>query len=284
MKERDFEVKLPDGRMLRGLEFGDSDRPPIWCFHGWQDNAESFRPLAQELTRDHRLICIEFAGHGKSDPLKEGADYTFFQYVQDFKEAFDAIAAEEPQAFIGHSLGAAVLLLAAATFPEHFESLVVIDALGPLSESAELAPQRLRSAIEFRSAKRVSTPRLYPGIESVIQKRLEFGPNQPELARPIIERNFDRTEGGWKWRMDRRVKFPTYVRMTEEQIVTFLKQVKCPVLGLRARSGWPPDEAVLKARREAIPFMDFRHLDGPHHLHMSSATAVAAAIQDFWAK
>ena len=43
---------------LRGLTNGNEQAPVLLCLHGWLDNAASFEPLSQYLSKYH-VIAIE---------------------------------------------------------------------------------------------------------------------------------------------------------------------------------------------------------------------------------
>jgi len=52
----------------------------VMCVHGLTRNGRDFDTLAQALKRRCRVVCMDVAGRGRSDWLKNKADYRFGQY------------------------------------------------------------------------------------------------------------------------------------------------------------------------------------------------------------
>ncbi|MCZ7600185.1 MAG: alpha/beta hydrolase [Gammaproteobacteria bacterium] len=117
---------------------------------------------------------------------------------------------------LGHSLGAGISCMLAAAFPERVEALVLIDGIGPLSGHEDEAAARLRRAIVARgAATRERGP--HPSVDSAVAARLRATRMAPESARLIVERNLREVDGGFAWRTDRRLTFPSPLYLTESR-------------------------------------------------------------------
>jgi len=55
----------------------------VVCVHGLMRNSRDFDFLAQTLKRDCRVVCMDVAGHGRSDWLPHNHDYGFQLYQSD---------------------------------------------------------------------------------------------------------------------------------------------------------------------------------------------------------
>lgn len=66
MQVKEFEVSINWGT-IRGQVFGDlnEESKPIFALHGHLDNSNSFKPLAEILTKHgYYFICPDLPGHG----------------------------------------------------------------------------------------------------------------------------------------------------------------------------------------------------------------------------
>ena len=84
-----FELALPAG-IVRGLRTGAAGGPRVLALHGWLDNAASFVPLAPELP-GLDLVAPHLPGHGASDHLPPGTDYSFAGAVHAVLDIADAL-------------------------------------------------------------------------------------------------------------------------------------------------------------------------------------------------
>jgi pimeloyl-ACP methyl ester carboxylesterase len=99
------------------------------------------------------------------------------------KGVLDALGWKQPH-LIGHSMGAAVGTLVAGTYPELLNKLVLIEGIGPLTESVQGTPARLRASIEAETKFAAKTAqgggkRLYPSIAAAIENRIDVVKTYP---------------------------------------------------------------------------------------------------------
>ncbi|MBN1977834.1 MAG: alpha/beta hydrolase [Anaerolineae bacterium] len=91
------------------------DKPPVVLAHGITDNGLCWMRLAQALEDAYDLIMFDARGHGFSDA--PGTGYAPEDHMADIVGLVDALGLERP-ALIGHSMGAADVALAVATYPD----------------------------------------------------------------------------------------------------------------------------------------------------------------------
>ena len=257
---------------LRAQLWGDPSLPPLLAVHGWLDNAGSFARLAPLLTEDYHVIALELPGHGHSDHLSPGSSYHFLDYVGDVLAAADAMQLAR-YSLLGHSLGAGVASLVAAAIPERISRLFLIEGLGPLGDDGTHTLERFRGAMRLRSNKRL---RVFSSIEQAIEARNMVSGLAAELARPIVERGLLETEGGWSWRSDPALTWPSSSRLAESQIHALLRGIAAPTSLLLAQPATPylPSEPM-RARAACVADITVMHMDGGHHLHLEHPRAVA---------
>ncbi len=113
-----------------------SGRPPIVCLPGLTRNARDFEDLADHLSENWRVICVDLRGRGESAYAKDPLSYVPLTYVQDVEALLAQEGVDEFVAF-GTSLGGIISMLLASTRPGRIKGLLLND-IGP-----EINPQGL---------------------------------------------------------------------------------------------------------------------------------------------
>lgn len=270
------------GLQLAALCYGPEEGAPVLALHGWLDNAASFERLAGQLTGVN-LVALDLAGHGRSGRRPDGV-YLFLDYVADVAATIAALGWSRC-ALVGHSLGAGVAALFAGTCPEVVERLVLLEGLGPLSNPDERAPGLLREAIRAEAAARIRDDHLgYPDVEFVLRRLTQATGIGRDAAEILLARGLEvMPEGQVRWRADPRLRLPSRLRLTEAQVLAFLRAIACPTLVVRARPGMPVDEGLAASRMAAIAGATLVEIPGGHHVHLEDAAGVAAHVQRFLA-
>jgi pimeloyl-ACP methyl ester carboxylesterase len=125
--------RLPRSRTLKGdpkLAYYDSGggapgEPPIVLLHGSTFRAEDWENIFPRLATRYRVIAYDARGHGKSGRAES---YGIDALADDLLRVIDAVAAG-PTIVIGHSLGGATALVAAAARPAAIRALVLEEPL-----------------------------------------------------------------------------------------------------------------------------------------------------------
>ncbi len=263
-----------------GLAFGEQDAPPILALHGWLDNAGSFVPLARALP-GYRWWLPDLPGHGRSGHRPPGTWYHFVDYVSDLIALADALELNRFD-LLGHSMGGAIATLIAGAFPERVSRLILIEAMGPLSRSAEHAPQDLRKAVLARLALREKPLKVHPRQELAVAARMQANDLSEVAAQHLVERAVIEVDGGFVWSSDQRQTLPTPMRGTHAQYMAVIEAISAPTLLILTD---PPTSYLVgpesDARIAALAPERLLRLSGGHHLHLENPDSVAAAIQDF---
>lgn len=260
-------------------------RPPVLMLHGWLDNAMTFARLAPLLTGGAALHAIDMAGHGHSGHRPPGTGYWLMDYVADLSELVERHFPESerfPLDLVGHSLGGIICALYAAAFPERVRRLVMIDSLGALSRPArETIPQLRRALLKRRNGSAPAA--VYPDIPTAARIR-EGGlsPLTPEAATTLVPRNMKPSGEGYVWRTDPRLRHPTALMMTEEQVRASLGALKVPSLFVKAKEGLLASRDGTDSRADLIENLLTIQVPGGHHCHLDGEVApVANAVNRF---
>lgn len=250
---------------------------PILALHGWLDNANSFAPLAGHI--NNPLFALDFPGHGHSDHRPSGTVLHFVDYVRDVVAVLDALDWQQCL-LLGHSMGAGVATLVAGTFPERLCGLALVEGLGPLSGNAGEAPGQLRKAIDATSRSAGNKRRYATREEAVIARTGGFGGLSHEAAAILCERGLEQVPGGWQWRADSRLRLPSSLRMSEEQVKAFLHAIPVPVWLLCAQEGMG-GAGAFDARIPEVAQLEVLRRPGTHHLHLEDPDGTANALHAF---
>ena len=140
-------LALTDNRhVLVGIA-GVADGETVLLIHGLGANAHwDWRNVVPELASRYRVVMLDLPGFGASPALAGG--YSFDALASVLNEVLEHEGIERAH-IVGHSLGGAVSLYFAHTYPQRTQRLVLVDAAGML----------LKSVYVYHVSK-VTTPRL----------------------------------------------------------------------------------------------------------------------------
>ena len=264
---------------VRGLAWGNLGDPPLLALHGWQDNAASFIPLMSHLrpTGRFRVLAPDLPGHGRSGWRTQQSAYHFVDWLRDLYDLLQALEWTSCS-LIGHSMGAAIASLWAGVFPDRCQSLILIEGLGPLTTPAEECPDQLARALQAQS----SPFKERASLDQLIEQRCRLTPMKFESARHLMERSTRTLENRQiQLRQDPMLRMPSLLRLTEPQVRAFLRRVRCEVLLIKAKNGWPFDPHLLQERVACLPRSETQIIEGQHHVHMDESAQVALICEAF---
>lgn len=265
---------------IKALRLGNPEGMPVLAVHGWLDNAASFIPMAAFLA-EHNIIAIDLLGHGGSAHIPKGYDYSFADWLHDILDVMDALEWQQAH-LLGHSLGGALATAVAAGAPKRILSLALIESLGPPPWHGDLAAERLQKAVAGRR-KPLSAPRLIADIDTAVRARLQATEKLESSARLLVERNLIAVAGGYQWRSDPRLMWPSHSRADEATVQGWVAAIECPTLVIAANP--PPvyfSTQLLNERFAHLKNGTKHIIPGTHHVHMDKPKEVAELIQAFW--
>jgi N-formylmaleamate deformylase len=243
------------------------DKPLVVLAHGITDNGLCWTRLARALESDYDLIMFDAQGHGLSDAPEGG--YAPEDHVADIAGLVQALDLERP-ALVGHSMGAANVALALATYPGLARCAVLEDPpwqmAHDLGEHAAMAEEWRADIVATKSWAR----------EELIAKGRAENPSWAEVelapwadaklqVDPAV---FDWAHGGgavWRWR-------------------DIARKIACPVLLVTAD---PALGAIVspEVAREAAglnPRLEVAHIPGAgHSIRREQFELYVEAVREF---
>lgn len=274
-----------NGMNFAAQEWGDATQLPVLALHGWLDNAASFFALAPRLKNLH-IVALDMAGHGRSEHRPGQMAYSAWDDINDILAVADYLGWER-FALLGHSRGAIIGTLAAGTFPERFIALGLVEGLLPEPARAEDAPKQLASAIQGLRVQQQKTPSIYPDMNIAIKAR-ERGmfPLGHEAAKALTERGvIAQADGGVSWSTDPRLLAPSMIKLSREQLNSFINRVSAPIKLLLADEGLPKLYVNYLEEVARFAHVNCEMLSGGHHLHMEKEVdAVAEKLNIYFSQ
>jgi pimeloyl-ACP methyl ester carboxylesterase len=272
------------GLSLAAEVWGNGDGLPVLASHGWLDNAGTFELLAP-LLPECELVALDLAGHGLSDSRSADSVYNLTQDVGDLLEVTEALGWQRCT-LLGHSRGAAISMLFAATFPERVDKLVLLEGGLPLTGDAEDAPENLARALRERRALLGKSGRVFTERDRAIAERAQgFTKITTQSAEILARRSLRAVQGGFRWHADQRLKAATELRFTAEHARAFASRVTAPVLLLFSSDSPFAGRPLYREMAQLFPRVEVETLPGGHHFHLEGAeTAIAERIREFLAR
>jgi pimeloyl-ACP methyl ester carboxylesterase len=152
---------------VAALGFGDASRPPEAVFlHANGFCASTYRAVLAPLGRTHRVLAVDQRGHGRTRlPAEPRGRSDWLDLRDDLLALLDQLGGG-PVVLGGHSMGATVSLLAAASRPERVRALVLFDPV-------LLAPALVAGLAGQRRAPDAPWPDL-PLVQGALRRRATF--------------------------------------------------------------------------------------------------------------
>lgn len=261
--------------------FRNGTGEPIIALHGWLDNAASFEPLAEHLPNP--LFAIDMAGHGLSEHRPAGVPYHYVDNVRDVYAVLRALGWQRC-IVLGHSMGAGIAALFAATFRQQVSRLIMLDGLGPAVTAPGDEAAVLQKAILDLEGLATRRKPLYATREQAIEARTKgFGGLSYEASAILCQRGLEEVPGGFSWRSDARLRLSSSLRFTEQQVEHFFRNITAPSLLVSASQGLGVT-GMFEQRTEWIANLQRAQVEGCHHVHLENPQPVAAILRDFLAR
>jgi len=238
--------------------------PPVLALHGLTANCRCWDTIAAAVSPARRLLAVDLRGRGRSDKPAHG--YSLEQHVRDLEAVLNQLGAGRV-ALLGHSLGAYIALALAAHWPEAVERLILLDGGGQLTPeqwgkvTAGIKPSLDRLGLVFPS---------FEAYREHVQQAPFLRPWSQALEE-YFRYECEEVEGGVRSRIRQENIAEERVSLLGSDTSVYYRDIKCPVLVLRATRGMlAEDDLVLPAEAAArlqrdLPTAQVKDLAGLNH-------------------
>ncbi len=254
---------------------------PVLALHGWLDNAASFDVLAP-LLEGADVVAVDLAGHGHSYHRPAQAAYNVWDDLPDLLRLADHLGWPRFH-LLGHSRGAIIAALLAASLPERVESLVLLDGLAPETTPPERCFDQLGNHVREHLAITGRAVTTYPDAARALQVRCRVAGISERAARPIVERGLRATAEGVQWRADPRLQLPSAVRLSPLQVGELKRRLGAAGHTLLiAAAGGLGGRLVEQGELAQLAGIEPVVLPGGHHFHLEEAAPEIARLALQW--
>lgn len=127
IRSRDNFFQVSDGAWIYFEDYGPKEARPIVLLHGYQCSSKFFYKNIKGLSEKHRLVLIDWRGHGSSSKTLE--HLTMKRCAQDIFELFEHLGLEDA-VLLGWSMGSSVVMEYYEQFGnKHLSKIGVIDSM-----------------------------------------------------------------------------------------------------------------------------------------------------------
>jgi sigma-B regulation protein RsbQ len=253
--------------------YGPEDAPPLMLVHGFGCDQTMWRFVVPDLSRDHRVVTLDYVGSGRSDPGAYDAERygSLRGYARDVIEVLEALGLRGV-GFVGHSVSSMVGVLASIEAPHLFAHLTLV---GPSPRYIDDPPYRGGFSRQDIEGLLGLMDRNFMGWVNLLAPTIARGADHPAVAAELSQ-SFCSTD-------------PTFLRRFAE--VTFLAdnradlpRVPVPALVLQCSDdAIAPEEVGLYCARE-IPRATYRKLRATGHCpHLSDPEETIGVLREYLA-
>lgn len=271
-------IELSSGSVAALENTHKDNQLPILAIHGWLDNAASFSPLIEQLP-EFNWTAIDLPGHGDSYHRPEYCHYHFIDWISDLLSIIELKYNNKPVIIVGHSLGGMLATVLAGVYPELVKKLVLIDAAGLVTQSDDVTD--IREALDSRIAQEKKQKTKHVSLNVAIKARANAGRIKSTSAELLVKRNINKTENGFEWKTDKRLRTSSPVRLSEQQSISIIKHISSPVLLCIAKDGYEMVKLGYKKYKSYYPNLIKCDVEGAHHCHMDEPIYTAVEIKRF---
>ena len=278
----EFDIVLATGR-LHAKRYGAPDAPLVLCVPGLSANLMSFEFLGERLGLPVQLVAVDLRGRGKSDVTEPGT-YGWVNHAADLFGVADHLGAKT-FSLIGHSMGAAVAMAAAAGDAARIERVALVDLCG--------TPDASTAGPIGVSVARLGA--IHPSVEAYLAQVRKLGVIEPwsEYWERYYRYELEPVEGGVAARTSRAAVMEdvtfgagAFAFGDAAGVYGLWRSLTMPVLLLSASREMIPGVGFIVGRRDrerfptAVPSSRVVDVDANHYTIATSDDAVSA-IREF---
>ena len=261
--------------------WGDEGKPPLMLIHGGRDHCRNWDRVALSLHDRYAIYAPDLRGHGDS-AWALGGMYSLPEFVLDIG-TLAANLSDGPLTIIGHSLGGAIALQYAGTFPDGVAKVIAIEGLGPPEMEHRPAHVRMRHWIDHMHEMERRQPRRYTSVEDATRRMMEANPYLSlEMAHHLTLKGTRRNDDGTlSWKFDNYVRIRSPYEFNLEDAQDIWSRIRAPVLLIKGTESWAPDPKK-SGRAAAIPnYQSVIIQDAGHWVHHDQLDRFLEVVEEF---
>lgn len=255
------------------VEWGSAAAPPLLCLHGITQTAHSWDEVADDLSSDYRVICLDQRGHGDSDWAPNG-EYNRRAMAADIDAITDALGLSQ-FLLCGMSMGGINSITFTAQHPNKVRALVIVDVSPEIkSEGVQNIRTFIQASDELES------------FEAFVERAHQFNPRRSlENIRSRLSHNLKQLpNGNWTWKYDKALRSSERGFQSSGLLDLWddVAKIRAPTLIVKgAESDILSGDSAAKMQA-AIPGSKLAEIPGAGHSVMGdNPVAFVAAVREF---
>lgn len=267
------ETVSANGLNFHYVEWGRADAPALLCLHGITQTAHSWDEVAEALSSEYRVLCLDQRGHGDSDWSPNG-EYNRQVMAADVDAITDALGLSR-FLLCGMSMGGINSITFTARHPEKVRALVIVDVSPEIKAEGV---QNIRSFIQASDE--------LDSFEAFVERAHQFNPRRSlGNIRSRLSHNLKRLPSGkWTWKYDKALRSGerSFNASGLLDLWDDVAKISCPTLILKgAESDILSSEGATKLQA-AIPGSRLAVIPGAGHSVMGdNPAAFVEAVRGF---
>jgi 4,5:9,10-diseco-3-hydroxy-5,9,17-trioxoandrosta-1(10),2-diene-4-oate hydrolase len=244
--------------------------PPLVCLHAVAHGARDFAALGRALAGRHRVLALDWPGHGRSDDDRVPPSAT--RYASLLAGFLDALGLARP-VLLGNSIGGAVALRLAATAPDRVAG-IVLENPGGLDRSDAVARAAIAAMVRFFAAG-ARGARWFPAAYALYYRLVLTRRAAADARRRVVA-------AGPAMAPLLRDAWESFGR-PEEDLRPLVARIRCPVL-----FAWATRDRFIQLRRclpgiRLVPGARVERFPAGHAPHLETPDAFLAVLEPFLA-
>eukprot|EP01095_Lingulamoeba_sp_RSL-Kostka_P012543 TRINITY_DN4992_c0_g1_i2.p1 TRINITY_DN4992_c0_g1~~TRINITY_DN4992_c0_g1_i2.p1 ORF type:complete len:337 (-),score=107.54 TRINITY_DN4992_c0_g1_i2:181-1191(-) len=266
----------------------ENEQVNIIAVHGWLDNSATYDSVMNfwfnnispngfndcETINTHlhiKVVCIDFPGHGQSGKKDGFFNYHFVDFVPEIFSTADEFGFDK-FFLMGHSMGGALSMIAAGTYPEKIRGFITIEAFGPWTGKDDGGPSSMKKYIESTKILKTKKARIYNNLKEAMERLQTGNPSLlPHTVENIVTRStikLNEENEQVSYTHDLALKLPSPHKYSEAQLLPYIQHINAPTLGVMGKAGIPSLNSFIETRSKHFSdYLQIEYINGGHHVH-----------------
>ncbi len=229
---------------------------PVLLFPGFSCTGDVWVETVKELSKTHECHVFTFAGFGTVPPIET----PWLETIKNDVENYVARKKLQQPTIIGHSMGGSLALWLAATKPNTYKQLIIVDGLPSIGALMipDFSPEKVSYDNPFSKQQLTMEPEAFK--QMAIQ--MAAGMTLNKEKQPII--------ASWMEQADRKTYVHGYVDLLKLDLREQIQHIKIPVTIMAAISFYPKKqvEELYTKQYEKLTNKEIIYVDNSAHFIM----------------
>jgi pimeloyl-ACP methyl ester carboxylesterase len=206
-----------EGVMISYQQWGNPTKPGLLFVHGYAANSHWWDFIAPSFLDNYSVVAMDLSGMGNSG---HRSHYSQDLYALELKSVIEDVGWNDA-VIVAHSMSGPISVKAASLYPNHINSLYIIDSM------IVLPPDKF-TALKNSGKGMIRADFIYKDYESAI-KAFRLLPPQPVrhdfIINYIAEHSYKEVKGGWVLKSDGKIMH-TY---ETDDLTEIFMHLGCPI-------------------------------------------------------